>query len=147
MPFAAVLATPGPLTKTDDALAVLHVSVVAPGAVAVVGEALIEPDTVGSGALTVKVAVRVIGPPGPWAISVKVCVPVGRLLTVWLPVVAELARLGPDTATEVALAVVHDTVVDAGDVPVVGLTEIEPVTVAGDVTVTVTVWVAGPFGP
>jgi hypothetical protein len=62
-------------------------------------------------------------------------------------VAVELARLGPDTATEVALALVHDTVVDAGDVPVVGLTDIEPVTVAGDATATVTVWVAGPFGP
>ena len=45
------------------------------------------------------------------------------------------------------MALVHDTVVDAGDVPVVGLTDIEPVTVAGDATATVTVWVAGPFGP
>lgn len=59
----------------------------------------------------------------------------------------ELVRLGPDTATEVALAVVHATVVEAGDVPVVGLTDIEPATVADDATATVTVWVAGPFGP
>ena len=77
----------------------------------------------------------------------NVCVPAARPLTVWLPVAVELARLGPDTATEVALAVVHDTVVDAGDVPVVGLTEIAPVTVAGDATTTVTACVAGPFGP
>ena len=65
MPLAAVLATPGPLTKMEVASAVLHVSVVAPGAVTVVGEALIEPETIGNGALAVNVAVRVMGPPGP----------------------------------------------------------------------------------
>ena len=77
----------------------------------------------------------------------NVCVPAARPLTVWLPVAVELVRLGPDTATEVALAVVHATVVEAGDVPAVGLAEIAPVTVAGDATTTVTACVAGPFGP
>ena len=147
VPLAAVVATPGPLTKTEVALAVLHVSEDAPGAVAVVGEALIEPDTVGNGAPTVNVAVRVIGPPGPWAVSVKVCVPAARPLTVWVPVPAALERLGPDTATEVAFAVVHETVVEAGAVPVVGLTAIEPDTAVGAATVTVAVCEAGPFGP
>lgn len=72
VPLAAALAIPGPLTRMEVASAVVHVRVVAPGAVAVVGEALIEPETVGKGALTVNVAVRVIGPPMPWAVSVKV---------------------------------------------------------------------------
>jgi hypothetical protein len=70
VPLAAVLASPGPLTKTDDALAVLHEIVVAPGAVAVVGLAEMAPDTAAGAEFTVNVAVRVIGPPGPCAVSV-----------------------------------------------------------------------------
>ena len=69
VPLNAALANPGPLTKADVAFAVLHVSVVDPGAVAVVGLAASEPDTVAA-ALTVKVAVCVIGPPAPCAVSV-----------------------------------------------------------------------------
>jgi hypothetical protein len=52
------------------AFAVVQVIVVEPGAVVVVGLAAIEPETLGTAALTVNVAVRVIGPPGPCAVRV-----------------------------------------------------------------------------
>jgi hypothetical protein len=54
---------------------------------------------------------------------------------------------GPETVTKLASLVVHVTVADAGSVPVAGEIEIEPATVGADVTVTVAVCVAGPFGP
>jgi hypothetical protein len=57
VPLNAVLATPGPVTKTEVASAVVHVSVVLPGAVVVVGLAAIDPETVGAAGLTVNVAV------------------------------------------------------------------------------------------
>ena len=44
-PLVAPLATPGPLTTTDVAFAVLHVTVAAPGTVAVVGLTAIVPET------------------------------------------------------------------------------------------------------
>ena len=75
------------------------------------------------------------------------CEPAARPATVWLLDVAALLRPGPETATEVALLVLHEIVVVAGAVPVVGLAAIEPATAATDVTVKVAVYVAGPFGP
>ncbi len=65
----------------------------------------------------------------------------------WFPLLAPLLRPGPETETEDALLVFHEIVVDAGSVPAEGLAAIEPETLASDVTVTVTVCVAGPFGP
>ena len=147
VPLATALAMPGPLTKTEVALAVLHEIVVAPGAVAEVGLALIEPETVGTAALTVNVAVRVIGPPGPCAVSLNVCVPAVRPVRFWLPVVAVLLRPGPETETEVALVVLHAMAVEAGSVPVAGLAVIEPETETAEVTVNVAVCVAGPLVP
>lgn len=147
VPPAAVLAMPGPLTATELALLVVQVSAVLPGAVVDVGEALIEPVTFGTTGVTATVAVRVTGPPGPWAVSVKVCVPAERPLTFWVPLVAVLVSDGPLTNTDVALAVLHAIVVTSGAVPVEGLAAIEPATDAGEVMTTVTVCVAGPPGP
>ena len=70
MALAEVLATPGPETNTDVASAVFHESVVAPGAVVVVGFAVMEPETVATAALTVNVAVWVAGPFSPCAVIV-----------------------------------------------------------------------------
>ena len=70
LPAAELVASPGPLTETEVAFAVVQVIVVEPGAVVVVGLAAIEPETLGTAALTVNVAVRVIGPPGPCAVRV-----------------------------------------------------------------------------
>ena len=71
LPLAAVLLTPLPETEADVAWLVLHVTVVAPGAAAVEGLTEIEPSTLAGAAVeTVKVAVRVMGPPGPCAVSV-----------------------------------------------------------------------------
>ncbi len=70
VPAAAVVERLGPLTETEVAFAVVQVMVVEPGAVVVVGLAAIEPETFGTAALTVNVAVRVIGPPGPCAVRV-----------------------------------------------------------------------------
>jgi hypothetical protein len=66
-----VLFTPLPETEMDVALLVLHVTVVAPGAAAVEGLTEIEPSTLGGTAVeTVKVAVLMMGPPGPCAVRV-----------------------------------------------------------------------------
>jgi len=65
-----VLLKPGPLTDTEVAFAVVQEIVVDPGAVALVGLALIEPLTFGDAALTVTVAVCVAGPFGPWDVIV-----------------------------------------------------------------------------
>ena len=67
--------------------------------------------------------------------------------TVWLPVSAALLSPGPDTTTDDALLVLQATVVEAGSVPVLGLVEIEPETVAAGATVTVAVCTTGPLGP
>jgi hypothetical protein len=76
-----------------------------------------------------------------------VCVPAASPLTFCVPLVAALASDGPETDTEVALAVLHVIVVENGAVPVEGLAAIVPETDAGDVTVTVAVSVVGPPGP
>ena len=137
LPFATVLLTPVPVTDTDNALAVLHEIVVVPGAVALAGLAPIEPVTLAAAGLTVTVAVRVIGPPLPCAVSVKVWVPAASPVTFWLPLANALESPGPVTETEVAFTVLHEIVVVAGSVPVEGLALIEPVTVAAALTVTV----------
>ena len=54
LPLVAELLTPLPLTETEVALDVLHEIVVEPGAVALVGLAVMEPDT-GGGAVTLTV--------------------------------------------------------------------------------------------
>jgi hypothetical protein len=51
---------------------------VAPGAVPLSGVALIDPVIAAGAALIVTVADCVTGPPGPWAVIVKVCVPATR---------------------------------------------------------------------
>ena len=68
-PAVAVLLRPGPETATEEALLVLHVRVVEPGARPVVGLAEIAPATVAA-ADTASVAVCVAGPFGPWAVIV-----------------------------------------------------------------------------
>ena len=67
--LAAVLMRPLPLTLTDVALVLDQVMVDVPGAVALVGLALIVALTDAS-VLTVNVAVCVTGPPTPWAVMV-----------------------------------------------------------------------------
>ena len=67
--------------------------------------------------------------------------------TVWLPLSAALLSPGPDTTTVAALLVFHATVVEAGSVPVLGLVEIVPETVAAGATATVAVCTTGPLGP
>jgi hypothetical protein len=52
------------------AFAVVQVMAVEPGALVVVGLAEIDPETFGTAAPTVNVAVRVIGPPNPCAVRV-----------------------------------------------------------------------------
>ena len=145
--MAAELLRPGPVIETEVALAVLQEIVEEPGAVAVVGVALIAADTIGAAALTVTVAVRVIGPPLPCAVSVYVYVPAARLATVWVPLVAELARPGPLTETDVAFDVPQEIVEEPGAVVVVGLALIDPETEAGALTVNVAVCVTGPPEP
>ena len=73
--------------------------------------------------------------------------PAGSPVTIWVPSLAALVSPGPLTATEDALLVVQEIVLEAGSVPVDGLAEIEAETDGTDVTVTVTVSVAGPPGP
>jgi hypothetical protein len=70
LPLAAVLLTPMPLTLTADALDVLQEIVEEPGALALFGVALIEPETCAPPAETVTVAIWVTGPPAPCAVSV-----------------------------------------------------------------------------
>ena len=62
--LAAELFRPGPLTATDVALPLDHVMVDEPGAVAEVGDALIDALTTGA-AVTVTLADWVTGPPLP----------------------------------------------------------------------------------
>ena len=64
LPLAAVLVTPGPLTETAVALPLDHVMVEEPGAVANVGDALIDALTTGA-AVTVTLADWITGPPLP----------------------------------------------------------------------------------
>lgn len=74
-PLAAVLLRPGPLTITDDALVLDHVIVVAPGAVAVVGEALMEADTAaGAATVTLWLMVADVAPCASTAFAVNVIV-------------------------------------------------------------------------
>jgi hypothetical protein len=72
---------------------------------------------------------------------------VARPLTYWLPLPAELLTPLPETETDVALLVLHETVVAPGSVALAGLTEIEPSTLAAEFTVKVAVWVVEPPGP
>lgn len=69
------------MTRTDEAFALDHVSVAVPPTFIVLGETLMAAVTPLPG-LTVTETVRVIGPPLPWAVRVKVCVPAGRPVTV-----------------------------------------------------------------
>jgi len=69
LPLGAVLFSPVPVTVADVAFELLHVMVQVPGAVHVVGLALMEAATDAT-VLTVNVAVCVVGPPDPWAIIV-----------------------------------------------------------------------------
>ena len=69
VPAVAVLLRPGPVTVTEEALLVLHVRVVEPGARPVVGLAEIAPATAAA-SVTVTVAVCVAGPFGPCAVIV-----------------------------------------------------------------------------
>jgi hypothetical protein len=55
-----------------------------------------------------------------------------------------LARPGPLTATDVALALDHETVEDPGATQLPGLVAIEALTEADAVTVNVADWVTGP---
>ena len=79
-PLAAVLLRPLPLTETEVAFALDQVMVLDPGAIAVMGDALIDALT-DDGAATVTVAVWVTGPPVPWAVRVNVCVPAASPVT------------------------------------------------------------------
>jgi hypothetical protein len=72
-------------------------------------------------------------------------VPAESPFTNWLPLVAELLTELPLTATEVALAVLHETVVEPGAVALVGLAVMEPDTGGG--AVTFTVMLAVPLAP
>lgn len=69
--LTAVLLRPGPLTATDVALPLDQVMVEEPGAVANVGDALIDALTTGA-TVTVTLAEWVTGPPLPCAVIVKV---------------------------------------------------------------------------
>ncbi len=138
---------PKPVTRTEVALAVDQVSDTVPPMLRVEGAALIEAVTLAP-AFTVTVAVRVMGPPLPCAVSVKVWVPEGRPVIDWEPVAAVLAMPVPVTKTDVALVVVHDNVVAPGAVVVVGLAASDAVTVgAAGETVNVVVRVTGPPDP
>ena len=70
--------------------------------------------------------------------------PAARPLTYWLPLAAELLTPVPETETEVALLVLHETVVAPGAVALAGLAAMEPLTFA---TVKVAVFVTGPPAP
>ena len=75
LPFAATLLSPLPLTATDVALALDHVSVVEPGAVAFVGLALIDAETAdGAATLTVWLIVADVTPLESTALAVNVIV-------------------------------------------------------------------------
>lgn len=137
----AVLLTPLPATDTAVAFALDHEIVVAPGAVAEVGEALIEALT-DADAVTVTVADCVTGPPVPWAVMVNVWVPTARPLTAWLPLATVLPRPGPLTVTAVALTLDHVIVLEPGAVALVGLALIVADTPAGAATLTVWLIVA-----
>ena len=73
--------------------------------------------------------------------------PAARPLTAWLPLAAELLTPVPETETEVALLVLHEIVVAPGAVPLAGLAEMEPETLAAEDTVKVAGMVMGPPGP
>ena len=60
-------------------------------------------------------------------------------MTAWLPLAAELLRPVPTTETDVALLVLHVTVVEPGAAEEVGLTAMEPSTLAMAVKFAVTV--------
>ena len=63
--------------------------------------------------------------------------PAARLLTAWLPLVAELLIPLQLTDAEVALALDHVIVVEPGAVALMGLALIDAATAAGALTVTV----------
>ena len=73
--------------------------------------------------------------------------PAAKPVTAWLPLAAELLMPLPTTETDVALLVLHEIVVAPGAVPLAGLAEMEPETLAAEDTVKVAVWVMGPPGP
>ncbi len=69
LPAGVVLASPGPVTATAVACALDQATVTVAGASAAAGEAPIQALT-DDAAVTVSVADRVTGPPGPWATRV-----------------------------------------------------------------------------
>ena len=71
---------PKPVTRTEVAFELDHVSVAVPPTFIVLGETLMAAVTPLPG-FTVTDTVRVIGPPLPWAVRVKVCVPAARPVT------------------------------------------------------------------
>ena len=131
-----MLLRPLPLTATEVAFALVQVIVVEPGAVAVVGDAVIEAVTEAA-AVTETLADCVTGPPFPWAVMVNVCVPTGSPETDCVPLGAVLVSPGPLTATEVALALIHVTETVPGAVVLDGEVLIEADTPAGAATETV----------
>ena len=141
VPLVAVLLTPLPETDTEVALVLDHAIVEDPGAVADVGEALIDALT-DAAEVTVTTADWVTGPPLPWAVMVKVWLPTARPLTAWLPVAAALLMPGPLTETEVALPLVQVMVLAPGASALVGLAAMEAETLDGAATVTVWLIVA-----
>ena len=69
LPLGAKLLRPLPLTTTEVAFALDHEIIVEPGALAPVGDAVIDALT-DEAAATVNLAVWVAGPFGPWAVIV-----------------------------------------------------------------------------
>lgn len=130
-----------PVTETEVAFALLHVIVVEPGAVAVLGDALMDAATEVA-AVTVTIVDCVTGPPLPCAMIVNVWVPTARPLTDCEPLADVLLRLGPVTATDVALALDHVIIVESGAVVLEGDALIDAATLAGAATVTVWLMVA-----
>lgn len=141
LPLEAALFRLLPVTATEVAFAADQEIVVEPGAVAEFGVALIDALT-DAAAVTFTVADCVTGPPLPWAVMVKVCVPIARPLTGWLSLTDVLLSPGPLTATEVALTLDHVIVAEPGAVVFDGLALIDADTLAAAATATVCVIVA-----
>ncbi len=101
--------------------------------------------------VTLTVAVRMTGPPGPSAMRVQVVWPGLSPPTFTLPLVA--VSIGapvmpkPETRTPVAWDVVHVTVAMPPHAKLPGETAMEPATFAPPLTVTVAVRVTGPPVP
>ena len=74
----------------------------------------------------------------------NVCVPAARPVIVWVPLAAEVFRLGPLTATDVALTLDHVMFDEPGAVVEVGDALIDALTTGAAVTVTLADWVTGP---